>query len=133
MDEHRPPPGKAAGWYADPRGGTQQRWYDGERWTVATRPDPARTPEDPYADLERAPSSNYAAIAGLLLGVLSLGWNPFLAVGLAGFLASLLGRRRASAWVTEGYRPEGQRRATWGLVLSTVGTTITLLLEGLAR
>ena len=55
------------------------------------------------------------------------------AVGLAGFLASLLGRRRASAWVTEGYRPEGQRRATWGLALSAVGTVITLLLEGFVR
>jgi hypothetical protein len=133
MDEHRPPPGRRTGWYADPRGGTQQRWYDGEEWTVATRPDPATAPADPYEHLERPPSSNYAAIAGLCVGVLSVAWNPYVGVGLLGLVLSLLGRRRATTWVAQGYRPEGRRRATWGLALSLLGTTVTLLLEGFFR
>jgi hypothetical protein len=33
--------GRRAGWYGDPWRGSRQRYWDGVRWTAATRPDPA--------------------------------------------------------------------------------------------
>lgn len=30
-----------AGWYGDPWKASRQRYWDGARWTAATRPDPA--------------------------------------------------------------------------------------------
>jgi hypothetical protein len=33
--------GRRAGWYGDPWRGSRQRYWDGARWTAATRPDPA--------------------------------------------------------------------------------------------
>ena len=32
--------GRRAGWYGDPWKGSRQRYWDGARWTAATRPDP---------------------------------------------------------------------------------------------
>lgn len=34
-------PGEGAGWFADPSGEPQQRYWDGEQWTKETRPYPA--------------------------------------------------------------------------------------------
>lgn len=36
-----PPPLAPAGWYADPRGGSGQRYWDGQRWTEHTTPTPS--------------------------------------------------------------------------------------------
>jgi hypothetical protein len=36
-----PPPRAPAGWYADPTGGSGQRYWDGERWTEHTTPTPS--------------------------------------------------------------------------------------------
>lgn len=130
MTEHRPPPGKRRGWYTDPRGGPGQRWFDGDTWTVATRPDPASEPPDPYEGFEATPGQNGAAIAGFGFGFVSLMWNPLGLLGGIGLVLSLLGRRRVRTWVRERYRPTGARLATWGIVLSGVATTFTLLTQG---
>ncbi len=36
-----PPPLAPAGWYPDPAGGPDQRYWDGQRWTVQTTPKPS--------------------------------------------------------------------------------------------
>jgi len=128
-----PPPGGLRGWYADPRRPAGQRWWDGDTWTVATRPDPATAPPDPYEGLEPAPGHNTAAIAGLGFGLVSLVWNPAGALGILGLVLSLLGKRRVTTWVRENYRPTGGRIATWGLVAAGISTTFTLLTQGFFR
>ena len=130
MSELNPPPGGRRGWYTDPRGKSDQRWWDGDTWTVATRPDPAKAPPDPYEGLDPAPGHNNPAIAGFGFGLLSLAWNPFGLLGVLGLVLSLLGRRRVSTWLRENYRPTGRRLATWGIVLSGIATTWTLLTTG---
>jgi hypothetical protein len=129
----QPPRGGLRGWYADPRRPAGQRWWDGDTWTVATRPDPATAPLDPYEGLEPAPGHNNAAIAGLGLGLVSLAWNPMAVLGIVGLALSLLGKRRVTSWVRENYRPTGSRIATWGLVTAGISTTFTLLTQGFFR
>jgi hypothetical protein len=133
MSENPGPPGGERGWYADPRGRADHRWWDGRTWTVATRPDPTKSAPDPYAGLERAPGHNNAAVAGLLFGLVSLVWNPWAAAGLAGAALSLLGKRQVATWARQNYRPTGGRIATWGLVASGVATTFTLVTRGFFR
>jgi hypothetical protein len=133
MNEHPAPPGGRRGWYGDPRGRAGQRWWDGDTWTVATRPDPAIVPPDPYKGLERAPGYNNAAVAGFGLGLISLLWNPMALIGIAGVVLSLLGRRRVATWLRENYRPTGGRIATWGLVMAGISTTFTLVVRGFFR
>jgi hypothetical protein len=36
-----PPPLPPAGWYAEPTGGSSQRYWDGQRWTEHTAPTPS--------------------------------------------------------------------------------------------
>jgi len=129
----QPPPGGLRGWYTDPRRPAGQRWWDGDTWTVATRPDPATAPLDPYEGLEPAPGHNNAAIAGLGLGLVSLAWNPMAVLGIVGLALSFLGKRRVTTWVRENYRPTGSRIATWGLVTAGISTTFTLLTQGFFR
>jgi hypothetical protein len=40
-----------AGWYDDPAGGVELRWWDGSRWTAATRERPTAKPNDDTADV----------------------------------------------------------------------------------
>jgi hypothetical protein len=133
MSENPGPPGGERGWYADPRRRADQRWWDGDTWTVATRPDPDKRPVDPYEGLEPAPGHNNSAVAGLLFGLVSLVWNPWAAIGLAGVALSLLGKRRVATWARQNYRPTGGHIATWGLVTSGLATTFTLVIRGFFR
>ena len=48
-----------AGWYADPSGAPQQRWWDGIQWSATTQPNPAPVPAQPY--LPMAAPGGYGA------------------------------------------------------------------------
>lgn len=62
-----------AGWYPDPQDTTTeprpQRWWDGERWTAGTRPNPADGPEGPKVlegeVLENGPTVRYPELPPL--------------------------------------------------------------------
>jgi hypothetical protein len=41
MTDSTPAHAPAPGWYADPSGAPQQRWWDGMQWNEATQPNPA--------------------------------------------------------------------------------------------
>jgi Protein of unknown function (DUF2510) len=116
----------APGWYPDPGGATQERWWDGAAWSAETRPTSALTRPLPPTVLKNTP-----ATAGLALGVLALVVNTFLVVSLAAFVLSALGIARAGQLVSAGYAPVGRGRAIAGIVLSLLGGAGTVLFKGL--
>lgn len=75
------------GWYPDPSGAPQQRWWDGSKWSDATRGDVAPEPEVPVDAAAAAASSRSGPLVrGLLLvvvfGVL-VGGGILIGMGLA--------------------------------------------------
>lgn len=90
MTDHPAVPSSPAGWYPDPAGGVQRRWWDGARWTD--------TLETPYStatagQLDRAPEGTdpytiwiWLILAIPVLQLLSLAlidWPQFIAESLA--------------------------------------------------
>lgn len=119
----------APGWYPDPAGSSQERWWSGAGWTDNLRaPQPVTpvAPANPYSS-GAAPTpqwnatpeytsyapSNGLAIAGL---VLSLVWAPLL-----GIIFSILGLRKAKGFEDADMPPVGRAVAWWGLGLGVAG------------
>ena len=107
-----PPPG----WYPDPEQPTRKRWWSGDTWTARTddttptAPAPAPEPSGyvpmpfhPAAPEERvapravgtkssrAKQANFPSWVGLVIGALSILYNPFALVSLPAVLVSLFG------------------------------------------
>ena len=122
-------PGSASptpGWYPDPSGAAQERWWDGTAWSAQTRPVSVLARPLPPTVLKNTP-----ATAGLVLGVVALLVNTFLVVSLAAFVLSALGIARAGQFVSAGYAPVGRGRAIAGMVLSLLGGAGTVLFKAL--
>ena len=116
----------APGWYPDPSGAPDERWWDGAAWSAHTRPVSPLTRPLPPTVLRNTP-----ATAGLVLGALALLVNTFLVVSLAAFVLSALGLVRAGRLVSAGYAPVGRGRAIVGIVLSLLGGAGTVLFKAL--
>ena len=116
----------APGWYPDPSGAEQERWWDGELWGAQTRPVSVLARPLPPTVLKNTP-----ATVGFALGVLALLVNTFLVVSLAAFVLSALGIARAGQFVSAGYAPVGRGRAIEGIVLSLLGGAGTVLFKAL--
>lgn len=147
----RPP-----GWYQDADVPGQERWWDGESFTAHTRP-PAALPKAPplrmdaegrvagQAATRRPAPSGHSTLAGrqrdagadlasgknthatvaFVSGLLSLlGW-PIACI--SGFVFGVLGLRRAGQYVAGGHPPLGRAMSIWALVLSGVGTAVTVV------
>jgi hypothetical protein len=65
MSQHAP------GWYPDPQGGPQQRWWDGSKWTDATRPLASQQPQQPQVIVQKSRAGRIALF--IVLGILGLG------------------------------------------------------------
>lgn len=133
------------GWYQDAVVPGQERWWDGTTFTAHIRP-PGAPPFAPPVkthswgnDLMRstvsarqrdirvdlASGKNAHATVALVSSLLSLlGW-PIACV--AGFVFGILGLRRAGQYAAAGHPPRGRVMSVWALVLSVVGTAVTVV------
>ncbi len=109
-------PGAAAGWYADPMGRYDHRYYNGREWTadvsgggrrfvdpLGVTPTPIGSMFGPTGGTGATGGRNGAATAAMVLGIvaLSIAWIPFLFV--LGVIAAIL----ALIFATIGWRRAG--------------------------
>lgn len=69
-------------------------------------------------------AKNTPATAGLALGIIS----PFVGppAGIAGLVLSGIGLSRSNTYSRAGHSPVGHKKAIWGLILSSLGTTLSI-------
>lgn len=128
-----------AGWYADPLGGHEHRYWDGERWTqhVATAgrtvtdpvggtaappPPPTTAPPRPGSPAPQV-ETNGKAVASLAIGLLA-GWIPFVAAIIA-IVLGVVARREIAA---SGGKQHGDGLALAGILVGAVGVLLWLLI-----
>ena len=136
----------SAGWYPDPSGRYEQRFFDGNQWTAhvargAERlldapatlvPAPVATLTAPYSPPVQVQivTGNGASTAALVLGILGLLFSLtiflfFIAFPLAllGFIFGLVGRSRASETTTN----VGGGKAIAGIITGLIGAAISTI------
>lgn len=79
---------------------------------------------------DKKAGTNSPAQIGLVFGIISILFNPLLLVGITSFILSLRGLSRARKWEREGFTPVGRKKAVWGLVLSSVGSIVAIIIIG---
>ncbi|WP_328464254.1 DUF2510 domain-containing protein [Actinoplanes sp. NBC_00393] len=117
-----------AGWYADPAGTPQQRWWDGFRWTNHLQPAPfvmSLTPPSVAnrrfrwglgdAETDRAEGRNSPALHALIFGIVGLVFNPLLLVSVAALVWGVIGLRRSTV---------GRVQAICGMTLGLVSVLL---------
>jgi hypothetical protein len=127
-----------AGWYADPEDPSQQRYWDGSAWTEHRTPAAPQTSPwgaepgwSPYASdqglsfPQRGPETSGAAIAALVMGILSIVacFGP-----ITGIPAMIVGRRATRDIDRSAGRVNGRGLATAGFWTGLVGTVLGVLL-----
>lgn len=134
-----------SGWFPDPLGRYDHRWFNGTSWTAdvsvdgqryvdplpLSGPFPARQQPPGWASWAPAPGtpappSRTMAVLSFVFGLLSVftGWMPLAfvvgaAAGVAGLVLGVVARRRVRAGVAS-----GGGLATAGLVLSPIGLAL---------
>ncbi|MFN8023287.1 MAG: DUF4190 domain-containing protein [Acidimicrobiales bacterium] len=139
----------ASGWFPDPLGRYDHRWYNGTAWTADVSVDgqryvdplplsaPGPAHQQPFSRQQQPPGwqgwqpgpvspSRTTAVLSMVFGILAVvtGWMPIVfvvgaAAGVAGLVLGLVARRR----IREG-RASGAGLATAGLVLSPIGLAL---------
>lgn len=98
-----------AGWYPDPGGSDQHRWWDGERWTDRLQPPPGWEPATPKS----SPPTSPWAVAALVLGVV----GAFLLAVVVGLIAKKKIRESNGKLGGDGLATAGiALGAVWGVV-----------------
>ncbi|WP_227411972.1 hypothetical protein [Cryobacterium sp. BB736] len=69
---------------------------------------------------------NFPATIGFILGVLSV-VLPVFVLSVAAFIVGGIGAARARGWGRLGYRPNGRRRAGWGVFLGILGVLLSIV------
>lgn len=133
------PPSFPSGWFPDPHGRYEHRWFNGTAWTADVA-DAGERLVDPFgaAPLPRArpggDSGNRPATVALTCGVIgaTLAWMPFavvvgFALAVVALVFSVRGRRRAALVGTgRGFATAGLITGVLGLGLSVVGVFLTV-------
>lgn len=138
----------APGWYPDPNSDGARRWWDGRQWgppapvpvpaAVPAPPGPGAAPPatfapspsapawDPYVTARPSPGPqvNRVARSGAWLGGVSMLGVPLACV--LGWVFSGIGLSRAMAAERTGRGPFGLGTAIAGLVMSAIGTVVSI-------
>lgn len=119
----------APGWYPDPQGTPQARWWDGVRWTEHVGPAPvhpaypggapARTLVPVPADL--ADGGNLPAVAALSWGLAALVLNPLYVASVVAVVRARQGARRADDLEAFLLPPRGRGMVRAAYALAAVG------------
>jgi hypothetical protein len=116
----------APGWYSDPMGGRQARWWDGDEWTKHVQALPmGEPPEEHWVEASRlVPAGKSWATRSLVWGIVAIAANVLLAPTVMSFIFGVMALRRDSRLTRQGYELDGRRRAILGVVLGAVGIVI---------
>lgn len=71
--------------------------------------------------------TNTAALQGLIVGIISLVFNPFALIGVGAIIWSVVGIRRSNAFQVRGGPAVGRTLSVWGLVLGVVASAAFLV------
>lgn len=117
-----------AGWYSDPTGGHQARWWDGEEWTGHVQALPlGEPPEDAWVQESRlVPSGSRWAVLSLRWGIVALVANILMAPTVLAFVFGVMALRRHSRLESLGYELGSRRPAVLGVVFGAVGILMAI-------
>ncbi len=139
--------GAAAGWYADPTGRYEHRYYNGQTWTADVSSGGQRFVDQlglsPSAQSDvggannapNNPPNSAAGTAAMVLGIvaISIAWMPFVVVlgVFAAFLALVFGwiglRRARDSAGSRSFAVVGLATGASALVAATVGVLLTMV------
>lgn len=113
----------APGWYSDPTGGRQARWWDGDEWTDHVQALPIGAPPEEawVAESRLVPPGSSWATRSLGWGIVAVLANALMAPTVMAFIFGVMALRRHSRLVSQGYEVEGRGRAILGIVFGAVG------------
>lgn len=133
------------GWFRDPTGRHDHRWWDGAAWTghvadagtasvdmlTGVIPAPGEAPNDPHGPVDRSGASDRVAITALVIGISAVIFAVVPGFGLVlptiAIVLSLIARARIR---TSGLRGDGL--AIGGLVTGIGALLIALIITALA-
>jgi hypothetical protein len=132
------PAATPSGWFPDPHGRHEYRWFNGHAWTADVA-DAGRRMIDPHGAAplrrgDRAGAGNGIAVAAMTCGLVALvfAWMPLFVVigivlGVLGLVFGIRGRRRArQVGSGEGMALTGIVSGSAALALSIVGIVFTV-------
>ena len=134
--------GAAAGWYADPTGRYEHRYYNGRTWTADVSSGGQRFVDqmgiEPTVGADKDPTagaSNGMGTAAMVLGIIAIStsWMPFVVV--LGVIAALLAltfgwiglRRARRSGASRSFAIVGLATGASALAAATVGVLLTML------
>ena len=131
--------GAAAGWYADPTGRYEHRYYNGQNWTADVSTGGQRFVDQlglsPRDQSDASGASNGPGTAAMVLGIvaISVSWMPFVVV--LGVVAALLAlafgwiglRRSRASGGSRSFAVVGLATGASALVAATVGVLLTMV------
>lgn len=129
----------APGWYADPMGRYEHRYFNGQAWTADVSINGTRLVDQlgltPAPTSETARGSNGLAVASMVLGIvaISIAWMPFLVV--VGAFTALLAlvfagfgfRRARSSGVGRPFAVVGAATGAGALLACVLGVMLTVV------
>lgn len=117
------PANVAPGWYADPTGGRQARWWDGDEWTQHVQALPiGAPPEEAWVHESRlVPSGSRWANISLGWGIVAVLANVLMAPTVLSFIFGVMALRRHGRLIRQGYEVDGREHAILGIVFGSVG------------
>jgi hypothetical protein len=122
------------GWYPKPGESGLQQWWNGVSWSEVTRTNAGVEVETSYLDAARAavPESGTKAPASgatfaLIVGIISIFFNPFLVVSVIAFILSVRALRRSGASAALGQVGTGRGLGVLALLTSLGSTAYGLL------
>lgn len=135
-----------AGWYDDPEGAGNERWWNGVAWAEDRRPvqqAPVFAPPSPYQVpsgyvVGPAPSrKNGMATTGLVLTLVSLLLNPFAIMSILGIVFGAVGLGRSKEMIVDG-KQVGRSASLWAIWLGIISVVLFVIqfqaaMQGLER